>query len=75
MRYLLLLLFYCFSCSSDQPIQPISNNAYRVVRTVTYQNTNVQVIIDKPTNNEVDVLITYHGTVQIMALYKVTRWF
>ncbi|MCA6423602.1 MAG: alpha/beta hydrolase fold domain-containing protein [Flavobacterium sp.] len=29
-----------------------------------YNNVNVDIIIDKPVNNEVDVLITYHGTVQ-----------
>jgi pimeloyl-ACP methyl ester carboxylesterase len=35
-----------------------------MTKSISYNNVNVQVIIDKPTGNELDVLITYHGTVQ-----------
>jgi hypothetical protein len=38
--------------------------AYKITKSITYNHVNVDVIIDKPALNEVDVLITYHGTVQ-----------
>jgi hypothetical protein len=38
--------------------------AYRMTKSISYNNVNVDVIIDKPVGNEFDVLITYHGTVQ-----------
>jgi hypothetical protein len=37
--------------------------AYRISRSITYNNINVDVIIDKPAINEVDVLLVFHGTV------------
>jgi hypothetical protein len=61
MRLLILLTLFFFSCDKDNTtVQPA---AYRITKTVTYNNINVEVIIDKPTLNEVDVLLVFHGTV------------
>ncbi len=66
MRLLIALLLFLFflSCEKDSSPEQSPPLAYRVTRSITYDNVNVDVIIDKPALNEVDVLITYHGTVQ-----------
>lgn len=61
----LFLSLFTVSCSKDdnsssEIITPI---AYRQTRNITYNNTNVKVVIDKPALNEVDVLLVFHGTV------------
>ena len=48
--------------TADQP--NLNPSAYRITKSISYNNVNVDVIIDKPTGNEFAVLITYHGTVQ-----------
>ena len=52
--------------SSSIPTTPATNDstAYKTTRSINYNGVNVDVIIDKPSINEVDVLITYHGTVE-----------
>jgi hypothetical protein len=37
--------------------------AYRITKSITYNNINVDLVIDKPALNEVDVLLVFHGTV------------
>jgi pimeloyl-ACP methyl ester carboxylesterase len=37
--------------------------AYRITKSITYNNINVDVVIDKPALHEVDVLLVFHGTV------------
>ena len=60
MRLISLLFIILFSCQkSDDEI----DTAYRITKNITYNNISVDVIIDKPINNEVDVLLVYHGTV------------
>ncbi len=59
--FLFLLLFACKEKTTDAPTPP--NNAYRVTKTVEYGGVSVDVVIDKPSNDELDVLIVYHGTV------------
>ncbi|MFM2138020.1 MAG: hypothetical protein RJA57_327 [Bacteroidota bacterium] len=39
------------------------SQAYRITKTIRYNNVQVDVVIDKPVNDVVDVLIVYHGTV------------
>lgn len=52
------------SCKKDNTtFQPVSS-AYRTTKSISYNNVNVNVIIDKPAGNQFDVFITYHGTVQ-----------
>ncbi|MFY8188558.1 MAG: alpha/beta hydrolase family protein [Flavobacterium sp.] len=65
MRLLIPLLSFLFlSCEKDNTLEQTNPSAYRMTKSISYNNVNVQVIIDKPTGNELDVLITYHGTVQ-----------
>jgi len=64
MRAYILFAVILTSCAKkDTSAQPDAS-AYRTKRTVRYNNISVDVIIDKPALTDVDVLITYHGTVQ-----------
>ena len=61
---LTLLPILFFSCSEDDTIiEPPTPTAYRVTQTITYDSISVDVVIDKPALNEVDVLLVFHGTV------------
>lgn len=64
MRLLMLLSFFLLSCDNNETKEQLNSGAYRITKSITYNSVNVDIIIDKPINNEVDVLITYHGTVQ-----------
>ncbi|NOT35789.1 MAG: alpha/beta hydrolase fold domain-containing protein [Saprospiraceae bacterium] len=61
MRLLILFTLFFIACDSEKvTVQP---TAYRVTRTIAYNNINADVVIDKPALNEVDVLLVFHGTV------------
>jgi hypothetical protein len=64
MKTFLLLFLSVFACVKEpkDKIQP-PNNAYQITKTIRYNDVSVDVVIDKPEENEVDVLIVYHGTV------------
>ncbi len=64
MRSLILLSLLFLSCAKENTIEKPTPVAYKITKSITYNHVNVDVIIDKPALNEVDVLITYHGTVQ-----------
>lgn len=58
--YLLFIAcFWMIACTKNTP----PDKAYRVVRNVSYNGVSVDVVIDKPQNDTVDVLVVYHGTV------------
>ena len=40
-----------------------SVDAYRITQTITYNDIDIDVVIDKPALNEMDVLLVFHGTV------------
>jgi len=63
-RLFILCALVLTSCKKGSSTAQPDTTAYRVQKTVTYNNIKVDVIIDKPVRNDVDVLITYHGTVQ-----------
>jgi hypothetical protein len=63
MRLLILFTLLFSSCGNDNTTEQPDPTAYRVTRTVTYNKINVDVVIDKPALNEVDVLLVFHGTV------------
>lgn len=52
-----------FSCNKDNTTEQPILNVQRITKSITYNHINVDVIIDKPTLNEVDVLLVFHGTV------------
>lgn len=63
----LLIFFFCAqamaSCKKKDCDCDPGDGPYRVVRKITYNGLSVDVVIDKPANDTVDVLMTYHGTV------------
>lgn len=67
-RLLSVLIFFigtqgAMSCKKKNCDCGPGGGAYRVVRKITYNGVSVDVVIDKPLNDTVDVLMTYHGTV------------
>jgi hypothetical protein len=63
MRILTILTLLFFSCTKDNTTEQPIPTAYRITKSVNYNNINVDVVIDKPALNEVDVLLVFHGTV------------
>ena len=63
LRLFFLILFVCFSACNEENFTEHSDDTFRTTRTITYNNINVDVVIDKPDSNEVDVLLVFHGTV------------
>ena len=59
--FFLLSVIYFFSCANENT--ELSIDAYRETRTISYNNINVDVVIDKPALNKVDILLVFHGTV------------
>jgi hypothetical protein len=59
---LLLLLTACTKDSSDDDAN--LSNAYRITKNITYNDVSVNIVIDKPENNEFDVLIVFRGTLR-----------
>ena len=59
--FFLITVIYLFSCANENTEQSI--DAYRVTRNISYNNITVDVVIDKPALNQVDVLLVFHGTV------------
>ncbi len=67
MKFMMLLtFFFLFTpvCNKDNMTAQTILHSHVTTRTITYNNINVDVIIDRPTLKEVDVLITFHGTVK-----------
>ena len=58
---LILSILLIFACNKDNNTEE-SISAYRITQTISYNNINVDVVIDKPALNEVDVLLVFHGT-------------
>jgi hypothetical protein len=61
-KLLLLSTLFIFACAKENTTEQ-SITAYRVTQTISYNNIDVDVVIDKPALNEVDVLLVFHGTV------------
>lgn len=49
--------------TEDTSLPQEEQEAYRVTKTITFNNVELDVIIDKPVGNTFDVLLAYHGTV------------
>ncbi len=63
MRLLILLSLFFFSSIKASTTEQPTPVAYRITKSITYNNIKVDVVIDKPALNEVDVLLVFHGTV------------
>jgi hypothetical protein len=58
MRLIFLIVLSLLSCQKDEQAATLNApRAYRQTITITYNNINVDVVIDKPALNEVDVLL------------------
>ncbi|TAF65436.1 MAG: hypothetical protein EAZ55_09265 [Cytophagales bacterium] len=66
MRIVFLIVLFLFSCKNKGQITtPNTTMVERQTKTISYNNTDVTVLIENPTTNkEVDVLLVFHGTVQ-----------
>lgn len=62
MRVLILVATLLVACDNDST--PEESAASKMTRRITYNNVNVDVIIDKPPVSNPDVLIVFHGTIQ-----------
>ena len=51
------------SCSEDNATIEPAPTAYRITQTITYDSISVDVVIDKPALDDLDVLLVFHGTV------------
>lgn len=63
MRLLILLSTILFSCTKENSTDTPIPTAYRQTKTISYNSVSVDVIIDKPAKNELDVLLLFHGSV------------
>jgi len=63
MRQLILLSVIIFSCNKDNIADTPIPTAYRQTKTISYNSVSVDVIIDKPAINDLDVLLLFHGSV------------
>jgi hypothetical protein len=65
---IIVLMGFMYSCQKQEVIEEVlptideNSEAYRITKNISYNNVNVDVIIDKPINDVVDVLVVYHGT-------------
>lgn len=60
-RLFFLMVLFFISCKKDNSTE--QPTAYRIKKTLTYNDISVDAIIDKPALNALDVLIVFHGTV------------
>jgi hypothetical protein len=60
--YIPILILFLFSCKKNKQVE--STTAYRITKHISYNNISVDIIIDKPAINNLDVLLVFHGTVQ-----------
>ncbi len=62
-RIIVFMVFILFSCKKEEAIEPMPPTAYQGTLKISYNQTDVDVVIDKPAVAEADVLILFHGTV------------
>ncbi len=64
MRMIFLTALFLLSCHREEQVTTVDPPmAYRQTKTITYNSINVDIVIDKPAVNEVDVLLVFPGTV------------
>jgi len=66
----ILIVFLAFiNCNNDDSSVDISSSpAYRITKSIDYNGTHVDIVIEKPKGSEFDVLMVFHGTVDFDSL-------
>ena len=72
MRIKIFLLLFLFSCGNEEITPAEEPSAFRGIKSISYNNVNVDVVIDKPAKKELDVLLVFHGTVQYDSVIPVS---
>ncbi len=62
-KAIIVILIVFFSCKSQEPIIPSKPIAYRQSKTIQYNQKQIDIVVDKPALDAVDVLMVFHGTV------------
>lgn len=62
-RILVFMVFILISCKKEEAIEPMPPTAYQGTLKISYNQTGVDVVIDKPAVAEADVFVLFHGTV------------
>jgi len=62
---IVLLILFLLGCEKDTQLVEEPSPAYTVTRSITYNGVSVDVVIDKPVGDSFDVLLVYHGTVNV----------
>lgn len=63
MKLLIILLAFITCNKEDSLIDTNPSPAYQITRNISYNGVSVDVVIDKPALNELDVIVIFHGTV------------
>ena len=61
--FLILLSITLYSCKEDYRTDTPTPTAFRQTQTITYDSVSLDVVIDKPAKDDLDVLLVFHGTV------------
>jgi len=62
---LLLLLTLMFSCNKEGArYDLLFDSPYQITKSIDYNGVQVDLVIDKPEGNQLDVLMVFHGTVR-----------
>ncbi|TVQ10430.1 MAG: hypothetical protein EA364_12415 [Balneolaceae bacterium] len=60
-----IFLLLLSACNNDgSPVDANDSSAYQITKNIIYNGVSVDLVIDKPEENEVDVLMVFHGTVR-----------
>jgi acetyl esterase/lipase len=62
---IVLLFLFLLGCEKDSRPVKEPSPAYTTTRTISYNGVSVDVVIDKPAGDSFDVLLVYHGTVNV----------
>lgn len=62
-KFLIVIFIVFYSCKTQEPIIPEEPVAYRQYRTISYNQKEIEIIVDKPASDVVDILMVFHGTV------------
>jgi len=64
MNILIFLMLFTACNKEEKPNDPDPGGAFQITKTINYNGVSVDVVIDKPNKNELDVLMVFHGTLR-----------